>query len=275
MPREAALSKFGGFTAFSAEAALWVAGAALIAGAVGAHWSMPNVDVAGLVAASTSPGASVSHAPTSPTPKAKPTPSPSPLPPLDAYLKLVVRSDFQFEATSKETVSFNGKAVISGTESGIESAHGDDCSSVQNYTGGSYAKLQVVMIGSDEYKKTDNAAWTKTARGNLTCDPIFLLRYTGLADKGTDTKNGVKTHRLEVSDAVQYSSYYEKHVEGLAGTLAQSTLKIWVKDDGTPVAVETVLSYTPTVNGVARPTVINTSYAFTKFSGVTITAPIK
>lgn len=267
------MSKFGGFTAFSAEAALWVAGVALIAGAAGAHWSMPNVDVGGLVASSTTPGPSVSHAATSPTAKPKPTPSPSPLPALDAYLKLVVRSDFQYEATSRFTVQFNRSAVVSVNEAGTDTARGDSCSMIQNYTGTTVSKIQVVMIGSDQYKKTDSAAWAKTARGNLACEVPFLLSYTGLTDKATETKNGVKAHRLEVSDAVQFSSYYEKHEAGLAGTLAQGTLKIWVKDDGSPVALQMVLSYTPTVNGVARPTVLTETYTFTKFSGVTITAP--
>lgn len=61
------MSKLGSATAFAAEAALWIAGAALVAGAAGAHWKVdvPNVDLSGLLgstpSASASAGPSASH----------------------------------------------------------------------------------------------------------------------------------------------------------------------------------------------------------------------
>ena len=72
------MSKLGGVIAFSAEAGIWIAGAALIASAAGMHWrvDLPSVDLDALTgakssaAASGSPGASLNI--TSPTPSASP-----------------------------------------------------------------------------------------------------------------------------------------------------------------------------------------------------------
>jgi hypothetical protein len=78
------LSKLGGVIAFSAEAGIWIAGAALIASAAGMHWSvdLPDVNLSALTgsspsaAASGSPGASLNIK--SPTSSASPTvPQPS------------------------------------------------------------------------------------------------------------------------------------------------------------------------------------------------------
>ena len=82
------MSKLGSATTFAAEAALWIAGAALVAGAAGMHWTVdvPNVDLGGLMgsspsaAASVGPGASHSAGAiaTSPVPTATPRPHATP-----------------------------------------------------------------------------------------------------------------------------------------------------------------------------------------------------
>ena len=78
------MSKLGGVIAFSAEAGIWIAGAALIASAAGMHWrvDLPSVDLDALTgakssaSASGSPGASLNIK--SPTSSASPTvPQPS------------------------------------------------------------------------------------------------------------------------------------------------------------------------------------------------------
>jgi len=78
------LSKLGGVIAFSAEAGLWIAGAALIASAAGMHWSvdLPAVNLSALTGSSPSAAASGSQAASlnikSPTPSASPAvPQPS------------------------------------------------------------------------------------------------------------------------------------------------------------------------------------------------------
>ena len=72
------MSKLGGFTAFAAEAALWVSGAALIASAAGAHWSFDpsTVDLGKLLGSGPSPTASTSPTAAPLAPGASPTISP-------------------------------------------------------------------------------------------------------------------------------------------------------------------------------------------------------
>jgi 4-hydroxybenzoate polyprenyltransferase len=72
------LSKLGGVIAFSAEAGIWIAGAALIASAAGMHWSvdLPAVNLDALTGAKSS--ASTSGSPSASLHIKPPTPSASP-----------------------------------------------------------------------------------------------------------------------------------------------------------------------------------------------------
>jgi len=72
------LSKLGGVIAFSAEAGIWIAGAALIASAAGMHWSvdLPAINLDALTGAKSS--ASTSGSPSASLHIKSPTPSSSP-----------------------------------------------------------------------------------------------------------------------------------------------------------------------------------------------------
>jgi len=76
------VGKFGGMIGLSAEAGLWIAGAALVAGSVGMHWNvdLPKVDLSGLMPASTAPAASAGHGASSPTPAPSKSPTTPGLP---------------------------------------------------------------------------------------------------------------------------------------------------------------------------------------------------
>ncbi len=80
------MSKLGSAIVFSAEAAIWIAGAALIASAAGMHWrvDIPTVDLGAVMGPKPSATASGSPAPTSaatltrsPKPGSSPTAAPS------------------------------------------------------------------------------------------------------------------------------------------------------------------------------------------------------
>ncbi|HEX7611294.1 MAG TPA: hypothetical protein VF371_00880 [Candidatus Limnocylindrales bacterium] len=72
------MSRLGNAIAFGAEVGIWIAGAALIAGAAGMHWSvdLPSVDLDALTGAKSSAAASGSPGPSLiiklPTPSASP-----------------------------------------------------------------------------------------------------------------------------------------------------------------------------------------------------------
>lgn len=74
------MGKLGRVIGFSAEASLWIAGAALVAGSVGMHWNvdLPKVDLSGLVPANATPAASAGHGAGSPTPALSKTPPANP-----------------------------------------------------------------------------------------------------------------------------------------------------------------------------------------------------
>ncbi len=73
------VSRLGSAIAFSAEAGIWIAGAALIASAAGMHWSveLPKVDMDALTGAKSSAAASGSQSPSASLHIQSPPPKPT------------------------------------------------------------------------------------------------------------------------------------------------------------------------------------------------------
>jgi hypothetical protein len=278
------LSRVGGITAFAAEASLWLAGAAIVAGAAGAHWSMPSlptVDLGSLVAqtspgASTAPGGSpgASDGLTVASPGTSSGPGASPATILARYEADTHSASFQFSATYTQALTIHtADGTVKLTATGWGAGAGGDCS--EGWATSDLRYDDLVLVGSNSYERIDNGAWTQSARQQGgTCEMVGLFRYTGLVDKGLQPKNGAQLHRLEVSDPVQFGSDYEKFESKATGqTATQATLVVWVKDDGSPVALQISASYNATVNGLPGTVLDSRDYVVTKLSGVTITAP--
>ena len=271
------MGKVGGFTSFAAEAALWIAGGMLVASAAGAHWATPNVDLAAMIAAPTPSGP---HATGSPTPKPTPRPSASPTTPLAAYLAWTKSDTFQYQLTW--TGTWTGRTTtLTGTTTytGASAANANDCSDAYSWisSSGTKGSTAYVLIGSTGYDQSNGGAWKQSNRAATdTCEAVGLLTYTGLTDNGVETKAGAKLHKLVVTDAIQFASYYEKFERAATGrTATQATMTVWVNDSGMPVFLEITGSDMETVSGVQAHATFTYNYTITKVSGVTIAAPTK
>jgi hypothetical protein len=269
------LGKLGSATAFAAEAAIWIAGAALIASAAGARWDMPKVDVEGLLGrSSASPASSGSAAPTA---TVVPAPPPTPATALARFLSYAGQPDMQYAMTASGQWSYeNSRTSWSVKWKGSMIASYNDCSESWTSTQGSKTSTQdAIIAGEFVYERTGKAPWTKDARSNnQTCEQVGLVRYSGLVDKGIETKAGKSVHRLEVADPIQFGSYYEKFSTRTTGqTLTQVTMSIWVKEDGLPVAIRLSGSHNQAINGTATHVTYVDDYTVTKTTGATIAPP--
>jgi len=243
------LSKVGSITAFAAEASLWLAGAALIAGAAGAHWDTPSVDVDSLIAQAW-PGASPSL--------------------VTSYTSKVTASDFQASGSIAGTISVtSGGQKTDGTYSGTFKIKGNDSSSTMTMTlGGSKSTGEQVSVGGSDYSRTNNGTWTKTARSS-TGFSFSLLTAGGVTDKGVETHTGQRLHRLDLVKPTDAKSLFSDPTMA-AGTY---TVVLWARDDGTPAGMTVSGSWSQAMNGAPAQATISLDYNFEALSGVTIVAP--
>ena len=252
------MSRLGSITAFTAEAALWVAGAALIAGAAGIHWSvaLPEIDI--LPAASASP----------PSPAA----STQPVVKLKAFL---AKPTLQFAAKIDETVTISGaNLLIQETISGTGSYRsGDASSSLTNKILGVAKTEDQVMLGKTTYSRENGGKWTKRDRvpADTAGTPEMLSPVQAFNDTGPETKNGLTLHRIEALDTAALDAALQA---GGTGKNYKLSLVFWVSDDGTPAAIEVVGTYQDTVNEAPVAVTVDEQWTITATTGVTITAPI-
>jgi hypothetical protein len=243
------LSKVGSITAFAAEASLWLAGAAIVAGAAGAHWDMPSVDAGSLID------------------KVWPAASPSLV---ESYTSRVSASDFQASGSIAGTVSvtISGKKV-DGTYSGVFKSNGNDSSSTTTLTfPGSTTTSDEVSVGDSTYSRTDGGAWTKKARSS-TGLYLAAIATGGVTDKGIETHNGQRLHHLDPVNPPDAKSLLN-NPNMTAGTIA---VVLWAKDDGTPAGFTISGSWSEEVDGEPAQSTISLDYSFEALSGVTIVAP--
>ena len=242
------MSRVGSITAFAAEASLWIAGAAIIAGAAGAHWGSPSVDVDSLVA------------------QVWPAASPS----LVERYASKVSADFQASGPVAGTVSvtMSGK-TIDGTYSGVFKMKGSDSSTTMTVTfPGSTTTDDEVSVGDSDYTRTNGGKWTKKARSSAGLS-IPGLAAGGVTDKGVETHNGKRLHHLDPVKPPDPKSFLSSP-NMTAGTYV---LVLWAKDDGTPAGVTISGSWSEEVDGAPAQSTISLDYNFEALSGVTIVAP--
>jgi hypothetical protein len=263
------MSKLGRVTAFTAEAALWITGAALIAGAAGMHW---NIDVSGanlggLVGARPSPAASASAS--AAVPGASPTVSP-----ISAKLMAFLATDSQVRAKVRMSIiGTAGTLAVKVTMSGSMSSDGtSDSVSYRTTAQGIVITTDTIDIGKTSYVSVNGAPWTKSARSSSSESPFSpTMKFV---DKGVESKYGVDLHRLELIDTSDLTAATLKSLGPPSFQTGQFTLTVWTSDDGAPAVLEEDGSYQGTsANGPTQGTMVE-EFRFIAFSGVTIAAPI-
>jgi hypothetical protein len=253
------LSRLGGVTAFAAEAALWVAGAALIAGAAGAHWSvsLPAIDI--IPAKSTQQPATLA-------------PSTPPVTRLKAFL---AKPTLQFTARLEQTSTISGPNIlIQETTTGtVAFRAGDASSSMTNKILGVSKTEDEVSLGKYTYSRENGGKWSKRARvpADTAGSSEMLSATQPMNDAGLETKNGEKLHRIEAVDTSAYSAALQA---GSTRSKYDLTLVFWVADDGTPVAIEVAGTYQDVVGEATATVTVDQQWIITATSGVNITAPI-
>jgi hypothetical protein len=243
------LSRVGSITTFAAEASLWIAGAAIIAGAAGAHWDSPSVDVDSLVA-QVWPGASPSL--------------------VASYTSKVSASDFQAAGSIAGTfsVTVSGQKT-DGTYSGVFKIKGNDSSATMTMTApGSTTTEDEVSVGDSDYTRTNGGKWTKAARSSTSLS-IPGLAAGGVTDKGVETHNSQRLHHLAPVKAPGAKSLFSDP-NMATGTYV---VVLWAKDDGTPAGFTISGSWSEELNGASAQETISLDYNFEALSGVTIEAP--
>ena len=250
------MSKVGGITAFAAEASLWLAGAAIIAGAAGAHWDTPSVDVNSLIAQAW-PGASPSLVP--------------------SYTSKVTASDFQASGSIAGTVSvtISGQKT-DGTYSGAFKIKGNDSAqsmtldmAATSATPASSSVSDSVDSGGFTYSRTDGGAWTKAAKTSDTSIQSIIAQV-GLADQGVESHFNQQLHRLESTKTVPPSVMFSD-MTGI--TNAVVALTFWAKDDGSPAGMTMAATYTQATSGTSGDVSLRMDVSFDSLSGVTIEVP--
>jgi hypothetical protein len=273
------VSKLGGVTAFAAEAALWVTGAAIVAGMAGAHWTVDvPIDTSSLTGGTPAPTAS-------PSPTASPTisiqtlapgASPTASPLVAKYQAYVAATSYQFAA--KYTVVQS--AIVGGQptevdESGTMSYKDGDHSDFSRVTtAGTVNTDDTIAIGSSKYERINGGAWAKSPRPatDSASDRLIFAPKALFLDDGVESKNGLQLHRLDIADPVAYSTAMAKASSG--ATAAQLTYTVWVDDNGVPAAIHLEGTVTAKVAGVATKTTLVDDFRVIATSGVTISAPI-
>ena len=279
------MSRLGGATAFAAEASLWIAGAALIAGAAGMHWNVDLQRALNELTGSTPSAAASAGA--SPSPTASPTAtgavqslapgaSPTISPIVAKYQAYVARADYQLKTkyTAVMTATVAGSPYeidVSGT---MSYKAGDGADGERDTLNGTVTTYDYVYMGSVQYTSTNGGAWTKSTRSATSAAAAKLMFAPAMlfVDGGIETKNGAQLHRLEVADPAAYSTAFLKTQSG--ATDAQATCTVWVTDDGAPAAMKIEGWVKGPIQGV--PTRINMVEELRTIatSGVTITAPV-
>jgi hypothetical protein len=262
-------------TSFTAEAALWVTGAALIASAAGAHWSFDpsSVNISKIIG----PGPTATAAASPTVPPVAPGASPTVPPVVAKFLAIVAQPDFQFKAKFNNDVTFtlNGTAMVENQNGTMSYKAGDATDSHRETWNGKVDTYDYVYVGSAQYESIDGAAWAKSVRpaSDIASDKLMFTPGVAFVDKGVETKNGQQLHRLEIADPAAFSKALVQ--DSTSGTTdAQVTYTVWVTEAGTPADFLLAGWVQAPVNGISTKATMTEEFRVVATSGVTITAPI-
>jgi hypothetical protein len=283
------VSKLGGGTAFAAEAAIWIAGVALIAGAAGMHWetdlqnalneltgSTPSAATSAEASAGASASPAVSPTATGAAQSLAPGASPTLSPLVAKFQAYITSPGYQVRGKYTIVMAFTVKGTpyeedVSGT---FAYKAGDTVNSYRATVGSAVATYDIIDVGSAEYKSENGQAWKKSARSaaSAASDRLLFAPTLLMVDKGVETKNGAQLRRLEVADPPAFSKAFLKASTGL--TDVQVTYTAWVTDEGTQAAIKVEGWEDGTVLGTKARVTILMEFRIIATSGVTISAPI-
>jgi hypothetical protein len=263
-----------------AEFSLWVAAAALIAGAAGMR--LP----AGLLAPSTpAPMASVPGGPgplAAASPSAVPTlaPAPTPVPtlsPLVARFQAnLARKDFQFQATGTESLSYASAGQSQDVVAAISINYkaGDEADTSKLTAAGQTSVRDSVNTGTHDYERVNGGPWIDKPRPKTDrASSLAMFSPKRLfVDTGVETKNDKRLHRLEAADPGGFSA---EMATLQSATDVHLTLTFWTNDAGVPAAFRMDGTLQISVRGVEIRETIAQELTFNKLSGVSIAAPKK
>jgi hypothetical protein len=265
------VGKLGGMTAFAAEAALWVTGAALIAGAAGMHWTvdLPKVDL--LSAQSPNPALTATASPIPSSPAASIPAANLTVPEkMKAFLD---NPGLQLEVTMVVSmkITIDGRTA-NGTETDtVDYAAGAASKATEATMLGTKMSSSEVTIGDTVYYQSGSSPWATMRRSTDYLLPITLhWENRVFAEKGLEKKNGRQLHRIEATDTAALISDYQK-ATGFSNV--KMTLVYWADNNGLPVFFNLSGSYTAVVKGVMENVQMTEASTVVKTSGVTVTAP--
>lgn len=270
------MSTLGRVTALAAEAALWITGGALIAGAAGMQWTV-DLGIDTTLLSGPTPYVASTHGPSaSPDgPTLAPGASPTISPVAQAYQAYIARADCQFRAkfTYVQTATISGSPWQMDMNGTLSYRAGDSTDSHRETVKGVVTTYDYVKLGSDTYTSKNGGAWTKSARSDSdrASDKLLLAPAMLFVDRGVETKNGARLHRLELADPGAYNRAVLKTSAGLTDGFVAYV--VWVQDDGTPAAISLQGWLVQQIDGTSTRVTIAEDMRIIATSGVTIVAP--
>ncbi|HEX7491607.1 MAG TPA: hypothetical protein VF337_07865 [Candidatus Limnocylindrales bacterium] len=274
------MSMLGKPVSFAAEASLWIAGAAIVAGMAGAQWTLDvPIDISSLTGPTPTSSANANPSPTeAPTLSLQtlaPGESPTASPLVAKYQAYVAKANYQFVAkyTTVQTSIVGGKPTEVDESGTMSYKNGNHSDFSRVTTDGTVKTDDTISIGSSKWERTNGGAWAKSARPatDSASDRLIFAPAALFLDDGVETKNGLQLHRLDIADPVAFSAAMVKASSG--ATAAQLTYTVWVDDNGVPAAIHMEGTVTGTNSGVSTNTTLVDDFRVIATSGVSITAP--
>jgi hypothetical protein len=225
------VSKLGGAIAFVAEAGIWVAGAALVASAAGAHWDTPQVDFNTLLGPAKSPSTSGS-----PGPSATASASIAPAPTGQLNFARAAELHANLAALTQASGAITGTLRVASTSSKITGSIGFNASgSSIAFNQDGKAMTSEIVAGGTRYLRFAAGPWVN--HGPKQKDATLAATLGGAdssSDIGIQAFAGKQLHRIESPIASLNVA------EGLGLDTSQwvnptGTFRVWADDAGVAV----------------------------------------
>jgi hypothetical protein len=133
----------------------------------------------------------------------------------------------------------------------------------------------VVSLDAFDYESIDSQPWTKKDRpaADIAMERLIVGPVAIFIDRGVETKNGLRLHRLDIADPVAFSKTILKINAGVS-TDGQYTYTVWVDDNGVPEDIKLDGWDMEPADGVSTKSTVTEEIRIIATSGVSISAPI-
>jgi hypothetical protein len=226
---------------------------------------------------SPSAAASASPSPTLAIQTLAPGASPTMSPLAAKYQAYVARADYQFIAKYTEvlTTTLKGKPVEIDMSGTMAYLNGNDVDHSRVTVDGAVETDDVVSLDAFDYESIDSQPWTKKDRpaADIAMERLIVGPVAIFIDRGVETKNGLRLHRLDIADPVAFSKTILKINAGVS-TDGQYTYTVWVDDNGVPEDIKLDGWDMEPADGVSTKSTVTEEIRIIATSGVSISAPI-